>query len=54
MMLFLLLSTEQWEEFSFRKPGWPGPPAARHWHRHTPAPYPAASAHRSRGPQENQ
>lgn len=53
-MLLLLLSTEQWEEFGFREPGWQGHPATWHWHRHTPAPYPTASAHRCRGPQENQ
>lgn len=54
MMLLLLLSAEQWEEFCFREPGWQGHPATWHWHRHTPAPYPTARAHRPRGPQENQ
>lgn len=53
-MMLLLLSTEQWQEFCLREPGWQGHPATWHWHRHTPASYPTASAHRPRGPQENQ
>lgn len=53
-MMLLFFSTEQWEEFCFREPGWQGHPTTWHWHRHTPAPYPAAGTHRLRGPQENQ